>query len=63
MLQNVIELGKSDFGEPLNDILGAIYFKNIEKKGHDDKGNESEGGKYRKKRIMSMRKKNYILLD
>ena len=32
MLQNVIELGKSGFGKALNNILGAIYFKNIEKK-------------------------------
>ena len=47
MLHNVIELGKSEFGEPLNNILGAIYFKNIEKKGNDDKGNESEGVKHR----------------
>ena len=45
MLQNVIELGKSEFGKTLNNILGAIYFRNNEKNKNGDKGNESEGNK------------------
>ena len=53
MLQNVIEQGKSEFSDTLNTILGAIYCRNIEKKGNkkvnDGKGNE-EGKKRKKKR-------------
>ena len=45
MLQNVIELSKSEFGDSLYNILEDIFCRNIEKKGNDDQGNESEGDK------------------
>ena len=43
MLRNVIELGKSEFGDALNNILEDIFLRNVEKKGNDDQVNESEG--------------------
>ena len=52
MLQNVIELGKSEYKDKLNTILEDIYCRNIENKGNpggnDGKGNE--GGKEERKR-------------
>ena len=48
MLRNVIELGKSEFGEELNNILEDIFLTNVEKKGNDDqekKDNECEEDK------------------
>ena len=45
MLQNVIELGKSDFGDALNKILEDIFVRNVEKKGNDGQGNKSKGDK------------------
>ena len=41
MLQNVIELGKSEFGEELNKNLKDIFVRNVEKKGIDDQVNKS----------------------
>ena len=43
MIQNVIELGKPEFSETLNAILGAIYYISIEKKGNDDEVNDGKG--------------------
>jgi hypothetical protein len=45
MLRNVIDLGKSEFGEELNNILEDIFLRNVERKGNDDqnkKDNECE---------------------
>jgi len=39
MLQNVIELGKSEFGEAPNKILRDIFVRNVEKKGIDNQVN------------------------
>ena len=35
MLENVIELGKSEFGDALNNILEDIFVRNVEKKAND----------------------------
>ena len=41
----MIELGKTEFVEALNNILEDIFCKNIYKKGNDDQGNKREGDK------------------
>lgn len=41
MLRNTIDLGKSEFGEALNNILEDIFVRNVEKKGIDDQVNTS----------------------
>ena len=39
MFWNVIDLGKSEFGEELNYILEDIFITNVEQKGNDDQKN------------------------
>ena len=37
MFRNVIDFGKSEFDEELNNILEDIFITNVERKGNDDK--------------------------
>ena len=52
MIQTVIELGKPEFSETLNAILGKNYYRSIENKENDDEVNDgkgNEGGEEKKK--------------
>ena len=59
MLHNVIELGKSEFKDTLNMILGAIYCRNIEKKGNK----EGKEGKKKRNKDNEHEEKKYVILD